>query len=89
LAAKKPAYPYSSDESDAAADASYQVSVHLARQFQRRRFFKYRPIRNKNCLWWPCLLTDRDKKPAYPYSSDESDAAALNPKQQFGVSLLQ
>jgi hypothetical protein len=20
------------------------------------------PIRNKNCLWWPCLLTDRDKK---------------------------
>ena len=39
-------------------DASYQVSVHLARQFQRRRFFRYRPIRNKNCLWWPCLLTD-------------------------------
>ena len=33
-------------------DASYQVSVHLARQFQRRRFFRYRPIRNKNCLWW-------------------------------------
>jgi Zn-finger protein len=42
-------------------DASYQVSVHLAKQFQRRRFFKNRPIRNKNCLWWPCLLTDRDK----------------------------
>ena len=42
-------------------DASYQVSVHLARQFQRRRFFRYRPIRNKNCLWWPCLLTDRDE----------------------------
>jgi hypothetical protein len=42
-------------------DASYQVSVHLARQFQRRRFFRYRPIRNKNCLWWPWLLTDRDE----------------------------
>ena len=42
-------------------DASYQVSVHLARQFQRRRFFRYRPIRNKNCLWWQCLLTDRDE----------------------------
>ena len=41
-------------------DASYQVSVHLARQFQKR-FFRYRPIRNKNCLWWPCLLTDRDE----------------------------
>jgi hypothetical protein len=19
------------------------------------------PIRNKNCLWWPCLLMDRDE----------------------------
>jgi hypothetical protein len=42
-------------------DASYQVSVHMAKQFQRRRFFRNRPIRNKNCMWWPCLLTDRDK----------------------------
>jgi hypothetical protein len=41
-------------------DAFYQVSVHLAKQFHRR-FFRYRPIRNKNCLWWPCLLTDRDE----------------------------
>jgi hypothetical protein len=42
-------------------DASYQVSVYLAKRFQRRRFFRNRPIRNKNCLWWPCLLMDRDK----------------------------
>ena len=21
----------------------------------------YQPIRNKNCLWWPCLLMDRDE----------------------------
>jgi hypothetical protein len=42
-------------------DASYQVSVHMAKQFQRRRFFRNRPIRKKNCMWWPCLLTDRDK----------------------------
>jgi hypothetical protein len=42
-------------------DASYQVSVHMAKQFQRRRFFGNRPIRNKNCMWWPCLLTDRDE----------------------------
>ena len=41
-------------------DASYQVSVHLAKQFQRR-FFKNRPIRNKNCLWRPCLLMDWDE----------------------------
>ena len=23
--------------------------------------FLNQPIRNKNCLWWPCLLMDRDK----------------------------
>ena len=92
-------------------DASYQVSVHLAKRFQRRRFLKIgqsetrivcggmfvngsgrneqsqqrafyscllpsfrsfgktvseeknlknQRIRNKNRLWWPCLLTDRN-----------------------------
>jgi hypothetical protein len=30
--------------------ASHQVSVHLAKQFQRRRFFRNQPIRNKNGL---------------------------------------
>ena len=25
------------------------------------RFFRNQPIRNKNCLWWPCLLMDRDE----------------------------
>ena len=39
-------------------DDSYHVSVHLAKQFQSRRFFRNRPIRNKNCLSQPCLLTD-------------------------------
>ena len=41
--------------------ASHQVSVHLATRFQRRRFFRNQPIKNKNCLCRPCLLTDRDK----------------------------
>ena len=26
-----------------------------------RKIFKNRPIRNKNCLWRPCLLMDRNK----------------------------
>jgi len=30
--------------------ASYQISVHLATLFQRRRLFRNRPIRNKNYL---------------------------------------
>jgi hypothetical protein len=42
-------------------DASYQISVHLGKWFQRRRFFRNQPIRNKNGLWWPCLLTDQDE----------------------------
>ena len=24
------------------------------------KIFRNRPIRNKNCLWWPCLLMDQD-----------------------------
>jgi hypothetical protein len=32
-------------------DASYPVSVHMAKQFQRRRFLRNQPIRNKNCMW--------------------------------------
>ena len=39
-------------------DASCKISLYLAKWFQRRRFF--RNIRKKNCLWWPCLLRDRD-----------------------------
>ena len=42
-------------------DASYQVSIHLAKRFQRRGLFRNQPIRNKNGLWRPCLLTDRDE----------------------------
>ena len=26
-----------------------------------QKIFRNRPIRNKNCLWQPCLLMDRDK----------------------------
>jgi hypothetical protein len=42
-------------------DASFQVSVRFAKQFQRRRFFRNQPIRKKNCLWWLCLLMNRDE----------------------------
>jgi hypothetical protein len=42
-------------------DAPYQVSIHLAKRFQRRRFFRNQPIRNKNGLWWPCLLMNLDE----------------------------
>jgi hypothetical protein len=27
----------------------------------KEKIFRNRPIRNKNCLWWPCLSTDRDE----------------------------
>ena len=37
--------------------------VHLATWFQRTfKKKKYQLIRNKNCLWWPCLLIDQDEK---------------------------
>ena len=95
--------------SEPSIGASYQISINLAKWFQRRFFvannkqelsmasilvlwvarnmeilyrishtsfpqsnnslcllvseekiFRNWPTRNKNCLWWPCLLTDRD-----------------------------
>jgi hypothetical protein len=42
-------------------DASYLVSFHLTKRLQRRNCFRNRLIRNNNCLWWACLLTDRDE----------------------------
>ena len=42
-------------------DTSYQDSVHLAKRFQRRIFFRNRQITNKNCLWWPYLSIDQDE----------------------------
>jgi hypothetical protein len=42
-------------------DAFYQISVHLGKGFQRRILCRNQPIRNKNCLWQPCLLTDQDE----------------------------
>jgi hypothetical protein len=51
-------------------DASYQVSYHLAKQFQRKSCFRNRPIRNKNWLWRPCLLTDQNRmKNSYRWPS--------------------
>ena len=41
--------------------ASHQISVHLAKQFQRKTFFRNQPIWNNNCLWWPCLLMDQNE----------------------------
>jgi hypothetical protein len=61
-------------------DASYQVSVHLASE---EKIFKNQPIRNKNCLWWPCLLMDRDEMsilyrgPSIDASYQISDQLAL------------
>jgi hypothetical protein len=55
-------------------DASYQVLIDLARQFQKIRFFRNQPIRNKNGLWRPCLLTDQDEM-SILYSGPSIDAS--------------
>jgi hypothetical protein len=47
--------------SGSSIDASFHDSVHLAKRFQRRRYFRNRPITNKNCLWWPYLSIDPDE----------------------------
>jgi hypothetical protein len=43
--------------------SSWSVSKHGYHRnlVGRRRLFRNRPIRNKNCMWWPSLLTDQDE----------------------------
>jgi hypothetical protein len=35
--------------------------VHFGKAVSEEKFFRNRPIRKKNCLWRPCLLTDWDE----------------------------
>jgi hypothetical protein len=65
-------------------NASHQVSIHMAKQFQRRRFFRNRPIRNKNCMW-SCLLTDRDEMSNLHrgHSIDASYQVSVNLAKRF------
>ena len=64
-------------------DVSYQISIHLGKRFQRRRFFRNQPIRNKNCLWWPCLLMDRDEM------SNRNRGLSIDASYQVSVHLAQ
>ena len=42
-------------------DASHHVSGLFGKAVSEKKIFKNRPIRNKNCLWWPCQLMDRNE----------------------------
>jgi len=43
-------------------DTSYQILIHLAKRFQRRRFLEIdQPETRIAFIWQPYLLTDRDK----------------------------
>ena len=46
-------------------DASYQVSVHLAKLFLRKTILEIDQSRHNNCLWRPCLLMDRYKTSSF------------------------
>ena len=41
------------------------------------------PIRNKNCLWWPCLLMDRDKMSNRGPSIDASYQVSVHLAEGF------
>ena len=55
------------------------------RGFRENNFFRNQPIRNKNCLWRPCLLIDQDKmSKLYKGSSiDDSYRAAVHLAKWF------
>ena len=62
-------------------DASYLVSVHLPIWFQKRRFHRNQPIRNKNCLLRLCLLTDQNEM------SNLHRGPSIHASYQFSVHL--
>jgi hypothetical protein len=66
--------------------ASYQVWVHLSKRFQGR-IFRNRPIRNKNCLWRSCLLTDRNEMSILyrGHSIDNSYQVSIHLAKRFQI----
>ena len=47
-------------------NASCQILLHFSKLFQMRILLRNLPTRNKNCPWWLCLVTDRDRM-IYPH----------------------
>ena len=47
-----------------------------------QKFFRNRPIRNKNCLWWPCLLMDRNEM-SNLFSIDASYQVSVHLAKRF------
>jgi hypothetical protein len=37
------------------------MNQNLVGTVSEEKILKNWPIKNKNCLWWPCLLIDQDK----------------------------
>ena len=67
-------------------NASYQGLVHLAKSFLRKSLFqKSTNLKKKNCMWRPCLLTDRDKmcNPNRGLSIDASYQVSVHLAKQF------
>jgi hypothetical protein len=62
-------------------EASYQVSVHLAKRFQRRRFFLEINQSKTRIVWQPCLLTDRDEM------SNHNSGLSIDASYQVSVHL--
>jgi hypothetical protein len=48
--------------------------ISLLTVYYNGEVFRNKPIRNKNCLWQPCLLTDRDEM-SNLYSGHSIDAS--------------
>ena len=74
--------------SEQSEHASQQVSIHLAKRFQRRFFYEW-PIRNNNCLWRPCLLMNRDEMSnLHRPPIDASDQVSIDLDEGFQRKIL-
>ena len=66
-------------------DASYHVFGSFGQAISEEKIFLNRPIRNKNFLWWPCLLMNRDDMSNFNRgpSIDGSYQASIHLAKQF------
>jgi hypothetical protein len=61
--------------------------VSFGKAVSEEKIFRNRPIRNKNCLWRPCLLMDRDEM-SNLYRESPIDASYQVPLGQMNLNLV-
>ena len=72
-----------------------KIWFNWASGFREEYFFRNQPIRNKDCLWQPCLLMDRDESSNLcdkltddrRQTPTDGTISTISPKRKFYISI--